>query len=1118
MGLLARTGACQEAGGDTPQADAPVHNSEKDKPAVPALTLPKGDNSAEAPDVFFLPDAAGKLRRILGYRYEDFLKAWQGSSVRQSELGRPKYVLSELSGTLKASGDAVRANFTIDVDLQTDEWVKVPLKLSSLIVDEAKVERDSSEFVAYDSALQCYTAWLKGKPGEKRRIVLAGAFAVSRDGDEKQLELDAPAAAKSSIEIVAETAVEIDGPAAALVSSSAESKNEVATHIEGLKQSVTLRWGPQSDRRKSEAHAFEATTDMTVNVDPGRLSYDAVVSLKAIGKPIDRVRIKLPPGSSVSAPAGSDSYDLSTIRDDKSAGTIVEVRFHKPAKNSTIPLSIRLASGAAETPGTMQAPPIEVLDAFRQRGNLAIRVNEQLHAHFEPHGRVDQIEVADLPEGLRGRNYLAAFTTAGTNWALGIHTQRRQRKIRVTPSYAMQLGGQGALLDVALDYQIAGGHTFDLRVSLHGWELTEQPIESGGAIDLVEQHVTPEQVLIMPLKDANVQQVRAKFSLRREAGLGAHELPLPEILDATVLPGPLTVTTDETWRATAEIDKCVGISLAPPSPSKPSEPSAVAEPVKPQTSLSLQTFLPQSRLAIDVAQREQLITVKSSVSGRLEGDLLKAEQRLEYEIAFQPASELGLTVSTELLANEGLELLLDGKSLSPSAVDILPSAAVSAGNGDGSLRLVVRFAQPLQGKLTFSVRTAIPLNAAHLVGKTNVSIPLAQPDQAANTTASISAPPGTAHISLAGDENAGSWTVEPAAQSPSIQRPSNATIFAATSAKPVQELLLRLNAPSSGGARELNVESTWAQTWVAGGERQDRIVYRLLTDARKLEITVPGEFGDGAVEATVNGSAAQTQHLNGTTFAVELPATEGSRVVVLELRRRLPQPLTSWDELTADFPTIRDASQKSPFIWQLVLPAPFAALGTPQGFSAEYTLGWAGGFWGRHATQTQVELEHWTGAATRPAPSAALNQYVFTAFDMPSQVQLTVVRRLWMILLGGLAALAVGLALLYTNVARSGAFWLALCIASAILLAAYPEAAVGLVQAVVIGAVFTLVSALTRWLLADGEPRTTLPSAAAPASSIASLAATQAWIADEGAEGAPSGASTGRYQASGAAP
>ena len=35
---------------------------------------------AAGPDVFFLPDAAGNLRRVLGYRYEDFFQSWRAGA------------------------------------------------------------------------------------------------------------------------------------------------------------------------------------------------------------------------------------------------------------------------------------------------------------------------------------------------------------------------------------------------------------------------------------------------------------------------------------------------------------------------------------------------------------------------------------------------------------------------------------------------------------------------------------------------------------------------------------------------------------------------------------------------------------------------------------------------------------------------------------------------------------------------------------------------------------------------------------------------------------------------------------------------------------------------------
>jgi hypothetical protein len=166
-----------------------------------------------------------------------------------------------------------------------------------------------------------------------------------------------------------------------------------------------------------------------------------------------------------------------------------------------------------------------------------------------------------------------------------------------------------------------------------------------------------------------------------------------------------------------------------------------------------------------------------------------------------------------------------------------------------------------------------------------------------------------------------------------------------------------------------------------------------------------------------------------------------------------------------------------------------------------------------------VYIERWTGAAKAPAPGASTNQYVYTAFTAPARARVEMVRAVWIVLAAGLTALIIGLVWLYTRIARTAAFWLTVCIAAGVLLALFPGAAVLMVQATLIGVVFTAVSALTKWLLADGQPAavTMAPSAAAP-SSAASVAVTQSWAADGSANSGRTSTQAPSFHTSGSAP
>jgi hypothetical protein len=1070
---------------------------------------------AAGPDVFFLPDAAGNLRRVLGYRYEDFFQSWRAAQARQQQARPPAFALNSLKAAANAEGEKVSVAVVMEVELQSTDWVEVPLQMASLIVDDWKITGgDSRDFLLFDPQRQGYVAWLKGEPGDRRELTLTGQLLIQRDGDSLQLEIELPSAATSHVDFTASSQVEVESPKLAIHSTVTADDGRYTSQIEGAKGRFALRWGPRTVEEFDQAATLSSAVDAIVTVEPGRLSYEALVTLRSFGEPLDRVRIRLPHGAAAAALPAGTGYELIPIASTpaRNGAALVEVRFDQP---STTPPPVRLVaeqSSPAEATTQFRAASFEVVGAFRERSQLALRVSEMLHADFQGEGRIQQIDPLELAESLRTPAPNAAFAGAGADWRLEIDTQPRQRQVRVTPTYALDLGSQGATLDVTLDYQFLGGRTFELRADLRGWELAEQPVESGGVVDLAEQHVTPAGVLVMPLKESDLQQARVRLTLRREAGLGLHDLPLPELLDAAALPGALTVGCDDAWRAVVQVETSSGIASAEASPaipaagavetssdaSDPGGPSVapnggIASALRRDATLGrFQTFLPRARVAVDVSEQEQAITVESLVEGRIDGATLEVDQRLQYDVAYQPATEISMTVSTELLANEGLQLLLDGKPLTSSAVEVLPLRPTAVSSADGNLRLLVRLPRPVVGRVSLGIRSTYRLDESQQAGQAKISVPLATPAQPVVARARIASAVGEAQVGLWSDDQTDLWRAV-APEATGIGGEQQPPVLAATAAKPVSELALRLEPIPGNQPSDLRVEATWVQTWVVGGQRQDRYAYRVRTSAPRVELRLPDDFAGRPLEVKLDGTPVPID-VAGDLLTVALPAVESPQARTLELRRQAPQQLVAAAGIGVDFPKLEHAQGSGPFYWQLIVPRDMAVITTPEGMNGEYRLGWREWSWGRQPTQSQADLEKWTSASAAPELPASANEYLYSAFDAPTQASIRMVRRAWLIIAAGAGALAVGLVALYTNLGRTAGFWLAAIIAAAAALAAYPEAAVLLVQAIFLGGAFTIASLVTRWLLADVRVRRS--SQPTPASSIANLTATQPWLAE----------------------
>ena len=320
-------------------------------------------------------------------------------------------------------------------------------------------------------------------------------------------------------------------------------------------------------------------------------------------------------------------------------------------------------------------------------------------------------------------------------------------------------------------------------------------------------------------------------------------------------------------------------------------------------------------------------------------------------------------MSADLLANEGLELLLDGKTLPSSAVDIHPIPSEAIDNGEDSLRLVVTFPNAKLGKASLLIRTLHALTEDQQSGKAVVQLPLALTDQLAKTTAIINSSRGDTRVALAAGALS-TWTASAGVGAVGPNEALAPIALAIETTKPAPELALRLEPASVGPPIETRIEAAWVQTWVAGGMRQDRVVFRFHSSGKRVSVSLPEDFE--LVEVLLDGKVALADRTRSGAIGVELPDRDAGATHTLELRRHTRLRLNSWGKQRVAFPRIAGADAWSPFFWQLILPPDLAALATPAGMSAEYRLGWQGIRWGREPTQSQRDLERWTGATAAP--------------------------------------------------------------------------------------------------------------------------------------------------------
>jgi hypothetical protein len=295
-------------------------------------------------------------------------------------------------------------------------------------------------------------------------------------------------------------------------------------------------------------------------------------------------------------------------------------------------------------------------------------------------------------------------------------------------------------------------------------------------------------------------------------------------------------------------------------------------------------------------------------------------------------------------------------------------------------------------------------------------------------------------------------------------------------------LAIHREAKASSGTTVIERAWIWSQLGV--GVRQDRATYRFTTSEGRFQLTLPRQASTGDVVALFDGRPVRVAIEADRRFSFPLPDDASGQPHTLELVYRFSRNDAGRLGIELEAPQLADGMWVQRLYWQVSLPPHEHVLAPPPGFVSESTWRLQGLWLGRQPLRSPADLEAWSGAERRShavgGPSG--NTYLFSSLGPAERMELWIARRTWLVFVGSLTALGMGLLMIYAPRLRRVLLLVLVCgvISLGVL---YPEPVVLLLQAASLGAALVLLAALLERMVADRRRRA-LPSRRAASSIV----------------------------------
>jgi hypothetical protein len=1009
------------------------------------------------PSEYWLPSKSGALQPVINIPFEVFEKIY---TQIQSGGQPPAYTITALRIAGSAGGNRAELEFSIRAYIQGGGWVAVPLGMDSgaVLAESQHYEGPGRYFLAFD-VKQGYVWWVRSESEGTHELRFVIYVPVARSDQGAQLRLLTPQAA------VAEASLEItEGPVVFELGEGLQVRatevGEKSSKIEliglggqlGRGGQLSIAWRPVSAALTGrETLQTELSAKVTARVFSDHVLTSAELNFRAFGGVLREAEICLPPKAILLLPEEETAYKvegLGSSTEGSEGFLVVRIRFPEPLKTGgVVNLSWRQDLAEGEEVDLGFRPGTGVVRNF---GALIVVSSTPRVCEWSLAGDIRRVEASSLSDLVRkSEEILGAFEYYSGGYKLRMRWLPQRSYLTASPEYDLTIHPDYIRLVGRFRLFVRGQGITNLELLTDGWQIEQIEPESLLAVEIPVLQESP--IFPLRLSQPILGSSEVVVTARRKLQLSEGKLKIPLLTAKADLigSGSLTVRSEQNVEIVFDPSESIGIfrheqeGIGPALGGFPIRGYFQIEPARE----SCPVFV------VDCFVHRQEITLASEATVLLRSGSGSLEQRIFYEIAYQPLETLTLAIPESIARSNGLELLLDG-------VAIGAIRSLSHGDGEGKEEVSIRriiLPEPRLGLMELTIRASFPVPFLPPRASASVKVPLVVPREGAWKSNRVRL---LVEEGIRVQPRTGIW--HGAVDSFGWLEGPEILLYTEGG---TTELPLALHRP---GGQRIFVERAWIQSFLGSRVRQDRVVLRLWTGEPDIEIRLPPGVDPDEIWVTVAvGSPENVQKIRreltpGGSLQVFLPQHSQAEPIFLDLTYRLPAELRQGQPLQFAFAEVEGGVWIQRVYWQLVLPSRWHLLVGPSDWLGEYRLDFVGGVFVRRPILQEDELAEWVGAPQIHAVPQGAEVYLFSRCDSVVPVRVVLIQRPTAVFATSAVILIAGLAVIYLPVLRHPAMLLLVAVMVGAGSAVDPVSTVLLGQAGLLGFILVGLAAVLR--------------------------------------------------------